>query len=348
MTADVAVRDTSAPLALRPGQMIFDDLQTKALVAIGVKNATKADLAVFAHVCHRMRLDPFTRQIYMIERREKVGDRWVSKQTIQTGIDGFRVTRDRVAKETGCEVEFEDTVWFDAEGKEHKVWLSDTPPTACRVVLLKHSNTTGRTLRYPAVLRTAAYVQKKDGKPTGQWRNEKQPDHMIEKCCEAFATRRAFPNDFSGVYLEEEMQAHTGDEAEQAAGRKITAADIMQPQAPADGDVAVGELVDEPEPSDQGEKHEPAPKPATVRTVNDQFSRLGFTVRDADEVNKTIATLAGRGLPVNGAKDLDAEELQAVHDLLSTCDSRDDLVAMLVQIAESKGSTEPDSEDAGE
>lgn len=320
MTTDVAVRDDTAPLALRPGQLLFDDRQQAALTAMGVKNATKADMAVFAHVCHRTRLDPFTRQIYMIERREMVSGKWVSKQTIQVGIDGFRVVRDRVAERTGCEVEFEDTIWYDADGGEHKVWLSAEPPAACRVVLLKHSTATGRTLRYPAVLRTAAYIARKDGKPTGQWREDKQPDHMIEKCCEAFATRRAFPNDFSGVYLEEEMQGSGAGGDDRPAVRKVTAADIMQP-AEADDEPAEGEIVGEP-------GQDAADHDVTAQEVNDHFKRLGFSVKDKAQVLAAAAALAGREPPAALA-DLTPDQLSAVAERLESCGDRGDLVAML-------------------
>lgn len=322
MTTDVAVRDDTAPLALRPGQLLFDDKQQAALTAMGVKNATKADMAVFAHVCHRTQLDPFTRQIYMIERREMVAGKWVSKQTIQVGIDGFRVVRDRVAERTGCEVEFEDTIWYDAEGREHKVWLSAEPPAACRVVLLKHSVATGRTLRYPAVLRTAAYIARKDGKPTGQWRDDKQPDHMIEKCCEAFATRRAFPNDFSGVYLEEEMQGRAAGGDDRPAVRKVTAADIMQPAEP-DGEPAEGEIVDDAPPA----------RTVTPQEVNDHFKRLGFSVKDKPQVLHAAGVLAGLGKAPAALAGLTPDQLAIVAESLESCGERGDLVAMLAEVS---------------
>jgi len=201
----VALRDgyemaQNAALAIRPGQEMFDSKQRAALSVLGIRDATNADLAVFMHYCQKTLLDPFSKQIYMIPRREKQGDQWVTKQTIQTGIDGFRVIRDRVCARLGVEVEYEDTIWYDADGREHTVWLSETPPTACRVVVLKNGK------RFPAVLRTAAYMATdKNGNALAQWRT--QPDHQIEKCCEAFALRRAFPNDLGGLYVDEEMSA---------------------------------------------------------------------------------------------------------------------------------------------
>jgi phage recombination protein Bet len=252
MTAETAV-------ALRPsGQLqITDDQdywtpeQYAGLKALGIKGATEGDLAIYFHYCRRTMLDPFSRQIYMINRKqaERYQDdrgnwqeRWVSKQTIQVGIDGFRVVRDRVAERTNCEVELEDTVWYDADEKEYKVWVKAEPPVACRVVLVKHSNATGRALRYPAVLRTASYMQvNKQGHPVSQWKT--QPEHMIEKCCEAFATRRAFPNDFSGVYIEEEMQGRADDGLPEATrSRRVTPGQILRATPPeADGPDAAGD-----------------------------------------------------------------------------------------------------------
>jgi phage recombination protein Bet len=325
VTTDLAVRDASAPLALRPGQMIFDDLQQKALAAMGVKNATKADLAVFAHVCHRTMLDPFTRQIYMIERREKVNDKWVSKQTIQTGIDGFRVVRDRAAERTGCEAELEDTIWYDAEGRPHTEWLWDAPPVACKVVLIKHS-AAGRALRFPAVLRTAAYMAMKNGQPVSQWKT--QPDHMIEKCCEAFATRRAFPNDFSGVYLEEEMQGPRG--SDEAAFRKISAAEIMTPGIPADDDEAADAEIVPDDATDPVAESEPAPREVTAQEVNDHFKALGYGVKDKDEVLHIASTLAGRKL-ATAVADLTPAQLAAVAERLESCAGKGDVVALLAE-----------------
>jgi phage recombination protein Bet len=224
---DVAAQ--SAALAIRPGQEFWTEKQRAALSVLGIKGASNGDLAVYMHYCQKTGLDPFSRQIYGIMRREKQGDQWVDKFTIQVGIDGFRVIRDRVAERTGWVTEFEDTVWYDGAGVPYSVWLAADPPAACRVVLLKIHVASGRVLRFPAVLRTSSYMAVIDGRPMGQWRT--QPEHMIEKCCEAFATRRAYPNDLSGIYIEEELPAQAPI---QAHSERVTAADILgQPETPA-------------------------------------------------------------------------------------------------------------------
>jgi len=213
-------QNTSTAVAIRTGQVEFDDKQRAALVAMGVsEQVTRAELAVFFHQCRKLQLDPFTKQIYLIHRKTKEGDRYVLKPTTQIGIDGFRVTRDRIAAEKGLRVEYEDTIWYDASGQAFDVWLWDEPPAACKFVVLVD----GR--RFPAVLRFNEYCQRtRDGVPTGRWKDGFA--HQIEKCAEADALRRAFPNDLSGVILTDaapmddadapaERQRVTGDQARQ-------------------------------------------------------------------------------------------------------------------------------------
>src|SRR5262249_20424419 len=87
-------RQQNSAVAIRGDQDEFNDRQRAALVAMGVSDkVTRAELAVFFHQCRNLRLDPFSKQIYLIHRRVREGDAWVLKPTTQIGIDGFRVTR---------------------------------------------------------------------------------------------------------------------------------------------------------------------------------------------------------------------------------------------------------------
>lgn len=252
-TTDVARRDATSAVAIRPGQEMFDDRQTAALAVLGVKDATKADLAVYFHVCQQTGLDPFLKQIYLIARQEKVRDQWVTKQTIQVGIDGFRVIRDRAAKREGIEVEYSRTIWYDSGGGEHKVWLRAEPPAGCEMTVYKD----GRP--YPAVLTFAEYVQtNRDGKPTGKWRDA--PAHQLEKCVEAFALRRAFPQDMAGVRLPEEMG--DDDAGPPAAAVRTARGEIVRerPRQPAGPAPATG----------QPAGHEPAAGPVPTASPGDR------------------------------------------------------------------------------
>jgi phage recombination protein Bet len=228
MTSTALEQYQPAALAIRPDQEFWDDKQRAALQALGIKEASNADLAVFMHYCQKTGLDPFSKQIYLMGRRTKENDQWVTKQTIQVGIGGLQVIRDRIAQRLGVAVEYEDSVWYDADGGEHTVWLRDEPPAACRMAVLKD----GR--RFPAVVRYSAYVQTtKDGKPNSMW--ARMGAEQLEKCAEAKALRRAFPNDLSGVYIPEEM--HDDDRpvrAEASHAPRVTAAEILGTAEPAE------------------------------------------------------------------------------------------------------------------
>ncbi|MGN8690610.1 hypothetical protein ACTND8_11995, partial [Atopobiaceae bacterium HCP3S3_F7] len=67
-------------LAITSEQSRFTDRQVATLRQIGLQGATEADLEVFFHHCQRTGLDPFARQIYMIERFQNGRKLW----TIQT------------------------------------------------------------------------------------------------------------------------------------------------------------------------------------------------------------------------------------------------------------------------
>jgi len=182
---------TNGTLAIHAGQDRWDAYQLAALQQLGIKGATNADLAVFLHYCQKTQLDPFSKQVYMIQRQGK----WV----IQTGIDGFRVVARRAARRDGEALEYDDSLWCDTGGQWSDVWTGAGHPHAAKVVVRRD----GRP--FPGVVRYSAFVPLKDGRPTGQW--ERMDAEQLEKCAEAKALRRAFPHDLGGVYLPEEFQA---------------------------------------------------------------------------------------------------------------------------------------------
>jgi phage recombination protein Bet len=331
MTQPLAGKPTTA-IAIRPGQEVFDDRQVAALSVLGVKEATKADLAVYFHVCRQTGLDPFLKQIYLINRRVKDGDQWVVKQTIQVGIDGFRVIRDRVAQRLGVTVEYEDTIWYDADGGAHDVWLWEHAPVACKVTVIKD----GR--RYPGVVRTAAYAAtNRQGEMVSQWRT--QPDHMIEKCAEAFALRRAFPNDLGGVYLPEESADGEAVQPQPAAPARLRGADIAgrrPASAPAQAEPVPAS---EPAPDPSPEPAPGAPEPSSLpgSSTREQYAelwslfaeRFGFTREDKAQARQACERLIGRQLIGGTMGNLSADEAAALIAALGNLAGRDELVALL-------------------
>ena len=177
-------------LAITPDQSYWSEKQIAALKQIGLSNANPADLAVFFHQAQKTGLDPFARQIYMIER----GGRF----TIQSSIDGLRI----VALRSGNYGGQTPTEWCGEDGVWKDVWLDKNPPVAARAGVY-YKDTPNPTY---SVAKWDSYAQN-----SPIWR--KMPDLMLAKCAESLALRKAFPNDLSGIYTDEEMaQADSPDE----------------------------------------------------------------------------------------------------------------------------------------
>ena len=178
--------ENKSALAVNSDQQMWDTKQLAALKQLGLTNASNGDLAVFLHYAQRTGLDPFARQLYMIER----GGRY----TIQASIDGLRIVAQRSGEYAGQVGPF----WCGEDGTWTDIWLEKTPPMAAKVGVLRKG-----------FVEPLWAVAKFDGYNANSPIWKKMPDLMIAKCAEALALRKAFPNDLSGIYTAEEMEQAT-------------------------------------------------------------------------------------------------------------------------------------------
>ncbi len=284
----VAVAHKGGPasdLAITDEQTFWTDKQKAALQQLGIGNAHDADLAVFFHHCTRTGLDPFARQIYMIERWTKNGPR----QTIQTGIDGFRLIARRATDQRRGTFGYEPTQWCGEDGIWKDVWLEKAAPSAARVTVIRDGST------FPAVALYSEYAgTDKQGNPTQMWRDK--GSLMLAKCAEALALRKAFPQDLSGLYTSDEMdQGAAQAEPVAQSGRDVLKA-ALDKASHDEGELGGEELVPEDFTPDgiTGKQ---------LVALNAAATDLGLT-----REQKIAGVVATIGRPVESTKELTKDE----------------------------------------
>jgi len=202
--------------------------------------ATDDELALFINQCQRTGLDPFSRQIYSIQRQvydPKLKSK-TSKMVTQVSIDGLRLIAERSGNYAG-----QVGPYWCSPGTDWKdVWSSAEYPYAAKVGVLR------KDFKEPlvAVALWSEYCPVYDGKPGAMW--AKFPTLMLAKCAEALALRRAFPQEMSGLYTSEEM----GHQANQS-----TVIDIEDPVSD-ENQAPIPEVVDNPiQPQENNRPYHP-------------------------------------------------------------------------------------------
>ncbi len=165
-------------------QIAFNDDQIALIKKQIAPKATDDELQLFLYQAKRTGLDPLTRQIYCIHRYDKVQGQ---KMTVQTSIDGFRV----VAERSG-----------DYGGQDEPEFIENNGAiVSCKVRVYKFRG----DQRYQASVGVAYWAEYVPSQGQDHmWR--KMPHTMIAKVAEALALRKAFPQDLSGLYTNDEMQ----------------------------------------------------------------------------------------------------------------------------------------------
>jgi len=170
--------------------------EQKALIKAQIcEGATDDEIKLFLHLCNKLQLDPFCRQIFLIERRSQVNGKWIPRKIPMISIDGMRLVADRSGQYSGQLGPF----WADKNGKWFDLWTQDIPPFAAKIGILK----TNFSEPLWSIAEWKSYAQynsdKKLNKFWGQFSTL-----MLAKCAEALGLRKCFP-DLSGLYIPEEI-----------------------------------------------------------------------------------------------------------------------------------------------
>jgi len=190
VVAEPAVVETKTVEVVDPPKIENDQLVLTPKHLDLIKNAiaptaTPAELELFIMMARRTRLDPIMRQIYFIKYADKV--------SYVTSIDGYRIIAHRTGEFAGID---EPKFTMDAKGQL---------PITCSVTVYKLVQ--GVRCGFSATVKFSEYDTNKNN-----W--AKMPETMIAKVAEAHALRKAFPNDLSGIYTQDEM-----DQADRAKSR---------------------------------------------------------------------------------------------------------------------------------
>ena len=208
-------------VALKPPRLPYDDAVQerfgidragwKALVEAIYPNAETADAIVMAlSYCRARNLDPSKRPVHIVPMWSSAAGKMI--ETVWPGISELRTTAFRTKQYAGMsEPEFGPTLetTFSGsatrgrqKGQERSVTLKF--PEWCRVTITRELNGKERIFVGPKVYWLEAYAKWADTDvPNNMWVN--RPGGQLEKCAEAGALRRAFPEEIGNDLTAEEM-----------------------------------------------------------------------------------------------------------------------------------------------
>jgi len=212
-TALATVSQAPTEIAVHAAQM-FTEAQEQMIRDMFAPTASELEFRVLISIARARRLNPLLSQIHFVKRRQKIKEqdnqghwieRWEEKWSCQVAIDGLRSK----AEETG-RYDGQDEAEFDREDGQ----------LVARVRVYRK----GISRPFVGVAYWNEFVQTYGrgdrAEPTRMW--AQMPRHMLAKCAEALALRKAFPEELAGLYTPEEM-----GQAENDRGRRQAA-----PQAP--------------------------------------------------------------------------------------------------------------------
>jgi phage recombination protein Bet len=194
----------------------IDRASWRALVEAIFPTARSVEGVILAlSYCRARRLDPMKRPVHIVAVWDRERKRYVD--TVWPGIGELRTTAMRTGLYAGCDpAQFGPDITQTFSGKaggddSRDISVTVTFPEWAQVTVYRMVNGQRVPVPGPRVywLETYATVGR-DGVPNEMWR--RRPRGMIEKCAEAAALRRAFPEEIGNDLAAEEIGGASPDE----------------------------------------------------------------------------------------------------------------------------------------
>lgn len=263
-----------------------DRASWRALVEAVFPTAKTTEGVVLAlSYCKARRLDPMKRVVHIVPIWDSQKKRYV--ETVWPGIGELRTTAMRTGLYAGCdECEFGPEVERKFEGivgggdNQRRVEVVVKFPEWARVTVYRMVGNSRCAVPGPRTYWTEAYAsQGKSGVPNDMW--QKRPRGQLEKCAEAAALRRAFPEEIGNDITVDEVQdagpviEHKWEAAPVAEVEQVEPEPQPEPTKPAPRKSAPKAQRDEPPQREEpppydpetGEVERPAPKQQAARAA---------------------------------------------------------------------------------
>lgn len=205
----------------------IDKAEWRVLVDATFPNAKTVDAVIMAlSYCKARKLDPFKRPVHIVPMWSSAAGRMI--ETVWPSISELRTTAFRTQQYCGMEKpefgpmierKFVGTIGRGPD-KGKTVEANLRFPEWCRITILRTLGGKERTFVGPSVYWLESYARRGDTEvPNDMWC--KRPVGQVEKCAEAAALRRAFPEEIGNELSAEEMEGQRLEHPSDAA-RDIT------------------------------------------------------------------------------------------------------------------------------
>ncbi len=254
-----------------------DEASWRALVdAIWPSAQTAEGVMLALSYCHAKQMDPFKRVVHIVPVWSSEQKRYV--EGVWPGIASHRIEASRTKGYAGADPtafgpKNDLKFWHRPKKGEDKEVTVKAPEWAQMTV---YRMIEGQRCSFPGprVYFDEFYARESrfSDCPNERWRTS--PSYMLEKCAEAAALRKAFPEALGGELTAEEMEARTGQEM-----RNIT-----PPEPPKRADFAAEQEAQDAHMADiaHGGEPEPASEPmGEVKSEDDATTQSGQDEGDA-------------------------------------------------------------------